>query len=216
MTPAWAVLSCTKRTSAVGCSTATHKLSGPSTHAGEPVLGFLHPRGRPGQSSWLLAWAWSSPGCCVHLGNEPQNGRSLCRSAFQEVKIHHKEYNSSKVRAASSVGMAQDTGTGASVAAGKGLAGSWWVAAAGPNNGQHGHLHPRRLCAATRGSKRGLGLWDSTPTRCPGRGTAGTGNGPMFAGRGTGHSWHYWHVMRTCGGHIPMHICQKPHNCARS
>ncbi|XP_069934173.1 zinc finger protein 644 isoform X4 [Oryctolagus cuniculus] len=38
-------------------------------------LGPLHPRGRPGRNSWLLALDLLSSSCCGHLGNEPEDGR---------------------------------------------------------------------------------------------------------------------------------------------
>nr|XP_051706130.1 uncharacterized protein LOC127492053 isoform X3 [Oryctolagus cuniculus] len=53
------------------------------------VLGSLHPCGRPGRSSWLLASDWHSSGHCGYLGSEPSDGRPLflslplCNSAFQ-------------------------------------------------------------------------------------------------------------------------------------
>nr|XP_051694039.1 non-receptor tyrosine-protein kinase TYK2 isoform X2 [Oryctolagus cuniculus] len=41
------------------------------------VLGPLHPCGRPGWSSWLLASDLPSSGYCCHLGSEPADGRPL-------------------------------------------------------------------------------------------------------------------------------------------
>ncbi|XP_051713797.1 phosphatidylinositol 3-kinase regulatory subunit gamma isoform X1 [Oryctolagus cuniculus] len=55
----------------------------------------LHPHGRPGRSSWLLASDRRSSGHCGHLGSEPSDGRpfslslplTVCNSTSQEIQM---------------------------------------------------------------------------------------------------------------------------------
>lgn len=50
-------------------------------------LGPCHTGERPRGGSWLLAWTWISPGCCMHLGREPINEISLSLSPSAFVSL---------------------------------------------------------------------------------------------------------------------------------
>ena len=51
------------------------------------VLGPLHPHGRPGGSTWLLALDQRSAGRGGHLGSEPMEGRPFSLSFSLSLSI---------------------------------------------------------------------------------------------------------------------------------
>lgn len=54
------------------------------------VYGSLTPMWETMMESWLLAYAWSIPGCCGHLGHELENGRYLSVSLFLFITLPFK------------------------------------------------------------------------------------------------------------------------------